>query len=158
MFGRTRPGHIVILDGDRADDCARLHATGFPHPWDGLDFERLIGGESAFGHAVVETRDPRRMQGFILSRRAADEAEVLTIVVDPSSRRQGVAGRLMRANMEALVRHGVKSWFLEVGETNAPARKLYANLGFAEVGRRQGYYRVEGGAPATALILRRGIG
>ncbi len=94
----------------------------------------------------------------MLSRRAADEAEVLTIVVDPSNRRQGVAGRLMRANMELLVRHGVKSWFLEVGETNAPARKLYANLGFAEVGRRQGYYRVEGAPPATALILRRGIG
>ncbi|WP_237479080.1 GNAT family N-acetyltransferase [Lichenibacterium dinghuense] len=158
MFGWTRPGHVVTLDGDRADDCARLHATGFPHPWDALDFERLIGAESSFGHAVVETRDPRRMQGFVLSRRAADEAEVLTIVVDPSNRRQGVAGRLMRANMELLVRHGVKSWFLEVGETNAPARKLYANLGFAEVGRRQGYYRVEGAPPATALILRRTIG
>ena len=158
MFGWTRPGHVVTLDGDRAEDCARLHATGFPHPWDALDFERLIGGEASFGHAVVETRDPRRVQGFILSRRAADEAEVLTIVVDPSSRRQGVAGRLMRANMELLARHGVKSWFLEVGETNAAARKLYAKLGFTEVGKRQGYYRVEGGTPATALILRRGIG
>ena len=158
MFGRSRPGHVVPLDGDRAADCARLHATGFPHPWDALDFERLIGAGSAFGHAVVETRDPRRVQGFILSRRAADEAEVLTIVVDPSSRHQGVAGRLMRANMDPLVRHGVRSWFLEVGDNNTAARLLYATLGFAEVGRRQGYYRVEGAAPATALILRRTIG
>jgi ribosomal-protein-alanine N-acetyltransferase len=158
VFGRTRPGHAIVLEGDRAEDCARLHATGFPHPWDALDFERLIGAESCFGHALVETRDPRRMQGFILSRRAADEAEVLTIVVDPSNRRQGVAGRLMRANMEALLRHGVKSWFLEVGDTNAAARRLYAGLGFTEVGRRQGYYRVAGGTPATALILRRTIG
>ena len=158
MFGRPRPSHVVPLDGDRADDCARLHATGFPHPWDALDFERLIGAETSFGHAAVDTRDPRRVQGFVLSRRAGDEAEVLTVVVGPSSRGQGVAGRLMRANMEALVRHGAKSWFLEVGETNAPARKLYAGLGFTEVGRRQGYYRTEGASPATALILRRAIG
>ena len=158
MFGWTKPSHVVPLEGDRAEDCARLHATGFPHPWDALDFERLIGAAACFGHAAVETRDPRRVLGFILSRRAADEAEVLTVVVDPASRRGGVAGRLMRANMEALVRQGVKSWFLEVGDTNAPALKLYANLGFAEVGRRQGYYRVPGGQPATALILRRSIG
>lgn len=158
MFGWSRPSHLVVLDGDRAGDCARLHATGFPHPWDALDFERLIGAETSFGHAAVATRDPRRVLGFILSRRAADEAEVLTIVVDPANRRQGLAARLMRANMEALVRHGVKSWFLEVGDTNGAARKLYAGLGFAEVGRRQGYYRVEGGTPATALILRREIG
>ena len=60
--------------------------------------------------------------------------------------------------MDALVRHGVRSWFLEVGDNNTAARRLYATLGFAEVGRRQGYYRVEGAAPATALILRRTIG
>ena len=158
MFGRTRPSHVVVLHGDQAVDCARLHATGFPHPWEALDFERLIGAETSFGHAAVDTRDPRRVLGFVLSRRAADEAEVLTIVVDPGHRRQGIAARLMQANMEALWRHGARSWFLEVGETNAPARRLYAGLGFAVVGRRQGYYRVEGGAPATALILRRAIG
>ena len=158
MFGRSKPSHIARLDGDRADDCARLHATGFPHPWDALDFERLIGAQASFGHACVETRDPRRLLGFMLSRRAADEAEVLTVVVDPPSRKQGVARRLMQANIDALSRTGVKSLFLEVGETNAPARRLYAGLGFAEVGRRQGYYRTEGAPPATALILRRAIG
>ncbi|MGI3899479.1 MAG: GNAT family N-acetyltransferase [Janthinobacterium lividum] len=158
MFARARPSHVTLLHGDRAEDCARLHATGFPHPWDALDFERLIGAETAFGHAAVETRDPRRLTGFILSRRAADEAEVLTIVVDPASRKQGIASRLMRANMEVLARTGVKSWFLEVAETNMAARNLYAGLGFAEVGRRQGYYRNPGSPPATALVLRRAIG
>jgi [ribosomal protein S18]-alanine N-acetyltransferase len=158
MFGWTRPSHITLLQGDRAEDCARLHATGFPHPWDALDFERLIGAETAFGHAGIDTRDPRRLTGFILSRRAADEAEVLTIVVDPACRKQGIATRLMQANMDVLARYGVKSWFLEVGETNAAARKLYAALGFAEVGRRQGYYRAADGSAATALVLRRSIG
>ncbi len=158
MFGRTRPSHVTVLHGDHAVDCARLHATGFPHAWDALDFERLIGAETSFGHAAVDTRDPRRVLGFVLSRRAADEAEVLTIVVDPASRKLGLAGRLMRANMDTLSRHGVKSWFLEVAESNTAARRLYAGLGFAEVARREGYYRVKDGAPATALVLRRRLG
>ena len=84
MFGRVKPSHIVVLDGDSAVECARLHAMGFPHPWDPHDFERLIGGETSFGHAAIEIRNPRRLLGFILCRQAADEAEVLTIVVDPS--------------------------------------------------------------------------
>ena len=158
MFGRARPSHIAVLEGDHAADCARLHATGFPHPWDAPDFERLIGAETSFGHAAVETRNPRHLLGFILSRRAADEAEVLTIVVDPAQRRQGLGLKLLEANIALLTRYGAKTLFLEVGETNAAARKLYAKLGFAEVGRRQGYYRQPGGAPATALTLRRMIG
>ena len=158
MFGRAKPSHLAVLDGDHAADCARLHATGFPHPWDAPDFERLIGAETSFGHAAIETRNPRNLLGFILSRRAADEAEVLTIVVDPVQRRQGLGSKLLDANMGLLARYGVKTLFLEVGETNAAARKLYANLGFAEVGRRQGYYRTTGGAPATALTLRRTVG
>ncbi len=158
MFGRARPSHIVVLDGDHAADCARLHATGFPHPWDPHDFERLIGGETSFGHAAVETRNPRRLLGFILSRRASDEAEVLTLVVDPTSRRQGLGARLIAANIDLLGRYAVRNLFLEVGEDNEAARRLYAGLSFVEVGRRQGYYRTAGGAPATALTLRRIIG
>ena len=158
MFGRPKPCHIAILDGDRAADCARLHATGFPHPWDAPDFERLIGAETSFGHAAVEIRNPRHLMGFILSRRAADEAEVLTVVVDPPSRRQGLGARLMAANIDLLARYGVKALYLEVGEGNAAARRLYAGLDFVEVGRRQGYYRTPGGVPATALTLRRLIG
>jgi ribosomal-protein-alanine N-acetyltransferase len=44
--------------------------------------------------------------------------------------------------------------FLEVGEQNTPACRLYRRAGFHEVGRRQGYY--DGGA--TALVLRRDLG
>jgi ribosomal-protein-alanine N-acetyltransferase len=49
---------------------------------------------------------------------------------------------------------GARAVFLEVGEHNAPASRLYRKAGFYEVGRRQGYY--DGGA--TALVLRRDLG
>ena len=43
--------------------------------------------------------------------------------------------------------------WLEVAETNAPARALYHRLGFSPVGRRAGYY-ADQGAPVDALVLR----
>ena len=156
LFGRTRPVEIRGLSSDQAPDCARLHAQAFPHPWDENEFERLIGAKTAYGNAAVENRTGATI-GFILSRRAADEAEVLSIVVDPSARRLGVATRLLAANVDCLRRVGVRTLFLEVAEANHPAHRLYAAFGFVEAGRREGYYRVPGGKPATALTLRKGL-
>ncbi len=47
--------------------------------------------------------------------------------------------------------------FLEVGETNDPAGKLYARAGFREVSRRPNYYPGSDGNPITALVLRRDL-
>jgi [ribosomal protein S18]-alanine N-acetyltransferase len=49
---------------------------------------------------------------------------------------------------------GARTVFLEVGEQNTPACRLYRRAGFREVGRRQGYYD----SGATALVLRRDLG
>jgi ribosomal-protein-alanine N-acetyltransferase len=156
MFGRNKQIRLQTLNGDFADECAQLHAAAFPHPWASHEFERLIGSANAFGEAAFELRG-RALLGFILSRRAADEAEVLTITVAAACRNQGIGARLLAANIASLSRHGIKSLFLDVGENNVPARRLYAAFKFVEVGRRQGYYRTANGKSATALTLRRSI-
>ena len=71
---------------------------------------------------------------------AADEAEILTIAVTPSVRRQGLARTMLRrAGQEARARGAVRV-FLEVAADNAAARGLYWREGFREVGRRKAYY------------------
>ena len=156
MFGRTRAFHVQPLIQDFAADCARLHATAFPHAWDVTEFERLIGAGSSFGEAAVDSRS-RKLLGFVLSRRAAEEAEILTVAVHAAFRGQGIGGKLLAVHLPRLGRYGIKQVFLEVGEGNAPALRLYARLGFAEVGRRKGYYRTASGAPATAIVMRCGL-
>jgi ribosomal-protein-alanine N-acetyltransferase len=58
---------------------------------------------------------------------------------------------LVQAIVEALAERGVRQVYLEVRESNAPARALYEAFGFRAVGRRKAYYRhpVE-----DAIILR----
>ena len=75
---RSRPlGHA------HADACAALHSTAFAYAWGEHEFERLISASNAVGDAALD-RDEADLVGFILSRVAADEAEVLTIVVAPA--------------------------------------------------------------------------
>jgi len=49
---------------------------------------------------------------------------------------------------------GARRVFLEVAEDNWAARRLYAALGFAPVGRRRNYYR-RGQDFVAALTMRR---
>jgi ribosomal-protein-alanine N-acetyltransferase len=65
-----------------------------------------------------------------------------------------VARPLLELHLRRLAGLGARSVFLEVGQNNTPAGRLYRRAGFYEVGRRQGYY--EGGM--TARVLRRDIG
>ena len=72
----------------------------------------------------------------MLSRVAADEAEILTIAVEPAARASGLATALLSHHLSRLARAGAGGVFLEVDETNLPALALYRRFGFRQVGRR----------------------
>jgi ribosomal-protein-alanine N-acetyltransferase len=91
---------------------------------------------SPLGHAWVT----EAASGFVLTRWVADEAELLLIAVHASRRQQGLGRALYEAFERAARAAGIRVVHLEVAEDNAPARALYAQLGFALVGRRPKYY------------------
>ena len=94
---------------------------------------------------------------------AAEQAFRSAMMLDPDTKdwKMGLAesyfkqGRFADAAalMEELVGANSGAILLEVRESNAAARGLYARFGFREVGRRSAYYHrpVE-----DALVLRRG--
>lgn len=128
-----------------AEVMARLHAASFlpGEGWSAAAFATQLALPGVFG--LLDERG-----GLALARAVADEAEVLTIAVHPEARRLGVGRALLAAALAEAARRGAETVFLEVAETNAPARGLYAALAFAPVGRRPGYY-----AAADALVLCR---
>ncbi len=70
-----------------------------------------------------------------------DEAEILNLGVAEPVRRRGIARALVRSLLAEFSGRGVRTVFLEVRESNRPARRLYESFGFREVGRRSRYYR-----------------
>lgn len=152
-----KPALAPVAGPARHEDAASLasiHSGGFERGWDAAEFERLLTDRAVLAH-VARQGGKGTPLGFILSRLAADEAEVLTIAVAAKMRGKGVARGLVSTHLGALAGRGIKALFLEVAEDNLPALKLYRRVGFTEVGRRKGYYARQGGAPATALIMKR---
>ena len=128
---------------------ARLHALCFTHPrpWSEAEIASLLSGNGAF---LVD--DP---QGFALGRAIAGEAELLTIAVAPCARRQGLGRQLLDQFIDAARAQGSGVVFLEVAADNAAALALYRGAGFAECGRRSGYYSGPGPRRTDALVLSR---
>ncbi len=126
-ISKAGPLHATLLSS--------IHARAFPDDefWD----ERIIAGQLS-QPGVFGLLDKRG--GMLLARLAADEAEVLTVAVVPEKRQQGVGGGLMLAAAAEARARGATRLFLEVSTRNPAARGLYQRLGFAQVGRRRGYY------------------
>jgi ribosomal-protein-alanine N-acetyltransferase len=86
--------------------------------------------------------------GFLVSRRIDEtEREILNVAVHPEMRRAGIASELIRAEIQ----RWPGTHFLEVRESNVPARQLYRRLGFEETGSRPDYYDTP---PESAIVMR----
>ena len=96
--------------------------------------------------------DDAEAAGFVLSRGAADEEELLLIAVDPRHRGRGIGTALLERFIAAARARGAERLFLEMREGN-PAASLYRRHGFAPVGRRRAYYRRGTSAPLDAITF-----
>lgn len=133
------------------EELAALQARAYTHmePWSAADFAGLLARPSTWltcaGH------------GFLLAQIVVDEAEILSLAVDPAFQRQGEARALLaRLDAEARTR-GVTSLHLEVAAQNAPARAFYDAQGFTGIGLRRGYYRRPDGSCGDAVLMKREV-
>jgi ribosomal-protein-alanine N-acetyltransferase len=131
------PASVRRASSADAAACADIHAASFAHPWSVLTFEQMLAERGMVAH-VAETP---AIDGFIIVRAVAGEAEILSVAVRASARKAGLGKKLVEAALDDLVRTRVHSVFLEVEDGNAAALALYTRLGFRQIGRRKGYYR-----------------
>ena len=114
------------------EQLSNLHQKCFPNkPWSADDFRDL----KKSGCEIIMSEN-----GFIIYRTVADEAEIITIGVNPEMRRNGIASAMIGIIEKTIKNQGVKKIFLEVAANNIPAQKLYEKLGFVAVGNRPKYY------------------
>lgn len=143
---------------------ASLHAGSFEDAWTVGAMAEILAMPGAFGLiAEIGAESGPEPAGFVLVRRVAEECEILSLGVRPQHRRGGIARALVRRASDLAARGGAGRIFLEVAEDNSPALGLYRDLGFAEVGRRPGYYRRRvsgqgaGAGAVAALVMRRSL-
>jgi tRNA threonylcarbamoyl adenosine modification protein YeaZ/ribosomal-protein-alanine acetyltransferase len=125
----------------------------FSDPWSARSFREAMSNPLVF--CACARRDGRAVEGYVVAWFVADEGEIANLAVAPDAWGTGIGRALLDASIEAARARKLKAVYLEVRDSNAPARHLYGSRGFVEIGRRRSYYRrpVE-----DAIVLRRSMG
>jgi tRNA threonylcarbamoyladenosine biosynthesis protein TsaB len=149
------PVSIKQVGGAHAGVLAEIHATGFDQPWDEGAIRELLDAPGCIG-LLASTGEAGAIEpaGFLLARKAADEMEILSIAVLPSSRRRGVGQALLGKLRQVAREAGSSAIFIEFAATNDAAAALYKAEGFCPTGVRKNYYHVPGGTRTDAITAR----
>lgn len=135
---------------------AALEAAAFEHPWSETQLAAPLADASSAGWLVEEAPEDARSAtpplAYALFLRLPGEAELLRVATHPGQRGRGLATRLLSRALGILERSGRPRTHLEVAADNAPARALYARLGFSVSDVRKRYY-ADG---ADAVTMSRG--
>ena len=116
---------------------AALEAENFSRPWSYDAFMKTLSDEN---YIVIIAKDTDALLGYCVLLCTGEEADITNVCTAPAARGKGVATAMLGALMDAGKARGVTEFFLEVRESNTPARSLYTKLGFEEIGLRKNYY------------------
>lgn len=148
----------LIEDAAAADApvLADIHEKSFERHWSAEELSAFLAEYPVVQIIVIRAGGPRqtRISGFAIIRSAGGEAEILTLAVDPASRRRGFGRQLIEEASRRAYRDRAEAMFLEVDEANRAAVSLYRSLGFETVGQRSRYYEKKEPMPGSALVMR----
>jgi ribosomal-protein-alanine N-acetyltransferase len=148
---RVRVGSLGPHDARRLSD---IHGSAFARPWGTDEFEAFLTERNIVAQGLFLGR-AREPDGFVVSRRVLDEAEILSVALARTARGRGYSRILLAHHLDSLAEIGVAHVHLEVEEGNGPAIALYRGHGFVESGRRPDYYLRPNGTRAAALSMTR---
>ena len=127
---------------------AGIERAAYQYPWSlGIFRDCLLAGYYCL---VLEVGGS--VTGYGIMSVAAGEAHLLNLCVHPNAHRLGYGRRLLSALMLRAVEAGSERIFLEVRPSNQIALRLYASVGFGQVGIRPAYYQAENGREDAVIL------
>ena len=140
-----------VLSRSLSCALAALHGRAFAGHARGWSADEITGLATCPGVLLI-VDDDASPSGFSLFRQVSEEAELLTLAVDPEIWNNGLGRALVIEGCRALLAHGCDFVFLEVARGNDRAISLYGSIGFLVTGERRNYYNA--GETGTAYLMR----
>ena len=125
----------------------------FPYsPWSTAQFKEEFAGIPKTRFMSV-AEDGNTIVGYcgVFVPAPGIEADILTVAVLPSHRRQGIAKEFMRQIEAYALEREASAMMLEVEISNESAIKLYESLGYMKISVRMDYY----GPGQDAFVMRK---
>ena len=129
---------IIPMTSEHLDQVARIEQLCFSDPWSRRMLSEHLENECAA--TLVAITPDGTILGYAGLLVVLDEGYITNVAVCPDYRRQGIAGELLGVFRRFAEGNKLAFLTLEVRESNAPARALYAKYGYKEVGVRKNYY------------------
>ena len=140
---------VLRLTPEWAPKLLEVELACFTVPWSEAAFEGDIAGPFAEWTGIVDL-ETDRLAAFLGTHVILDEAEIVNVATHPDYRRMGLARWLIKDFFET--HPALSQSFLEVRESNTPARTLYESFGFEAYAVRRNYYEKP---TENAILMRR---
>ena len=149
------PRTLLPMTSAHLDTVLAIEAAAYTFPWSRGNFIDSI----ATGYPARVLMDARgAMLGYFIAMNGVGEMHLLNITVAPAAQGLGHARHMIAALMAMCGARAARQLWLEVRESNARARAIYARLGFVQQGVRKRYYPAPFGHREDAVVMSLRIG
>ncbi len=144
-------GNIVIRPVSIVDvpKVYQVECRSYTHPWS----EKLIFDCVLVGYSCWLVEHNNKVIGHAIYRLAAGEAHLFNIAIDPDYQHRGIGRVFLSSLLDQMRQKQAVKVIMEVRVTNMPARHLYKDFGFVELGIRKDYYPAVGGGKEDGINL-----
>lgn len=141
--------YVPMREADLAEVVA-LEERIQAFPWTPGNFRDAL----AAGYDCWLQREQGDLAAFAVTMPAVDETHLLDIGVAPERQRSGLGRALLGFLCREACRAGMTRMLLEVRPSNTQAIAFYRQAGFAEIGRRRGYYPAPDGREDAIVMAK----
>ena len=149
FFVCGKPVLFRPMTKDDLDEVMAIERLAYRYPWSSGFFLQEL--QVACARSILAELDGQ-ICGYVLFWLLPGSIDVHNLAVAPEFRRLGIARMLMRQVVVAARVQSATRVTLEVRQSNDPAKRLYASLGFVQTGLRRGYYS-DDGEDAFTMVL-----
>ena len=129
---------IRAYEDEMLDAIAAIERESFSCPWSPESLQEAGTMENSI---FLTVSVDGTVAGFGCVLLVAGEGELVNIAVSPAFRKMGLGQRLLTALLTEAEAQETEVVYLEVRQSNTPARHLYEKNGFEAMGVRKKYYK-----------------
>lgn len=147
----TRSCEFADMRSEDIESVLDIEQRIYAFPWTRGNFEDSL----ASGYVARLLRDGKKLLGYAVMMRIADEVHLLNITVVPERQHKGLGGFLLESLCVDARKGGAVCVVLEVRESNIAGRAFYQRHGYVQIGERKDYYPAVHGREAALVLEKR---
>jgi len=131
---------IIQLGITHLNACLDLDQKSLKGLWTKSQWEIELTDPKRICIGIIEI-ETKKLLGLCSSWLVIDELHITSVAINPSHQRKGLGKFLFTELLKRSTSLNINCIYLEVKETNEPAKAFYKSMGFKTVGNRSNFYK-----------------